>query len=99
MPFTSGDLGEQGFNITTPAVPASTVNAVNTFGVPVIIYILTAGTATGWSITDVSGNVVAISASTGPPVGSAIYLPPNASIKITYSAAPTWKWYALRQTN
>jgi hypothetical protein len=99
MPFTSGDVGELGFNVTTPAVAASTVATPNNTGVPVVIYILTAGTATGWTITDASGNAVAISATTGPPVGSAILLPPRASITITYSAAPTWKWYGVRQTN
>jgi len=88
----SGDAGEAGFSTVTPAVPASTVVQTNNNPYSVDIYILTAGTATGWSIVDARGTTTAISASTGPPVGSVIRLGPKEGIKITYSVVPTWVW-------
>lgn len=97
MSVKTGDVGELGFNLTTPAVPASTVDIQNTFGVPVIVYITGAGTNTAWAIKDASGNSMAIAAAV--ILGQAIYLPANAKIQITYSVVPTWKWYGLRQTN
>jgi hypothetical protein len=97
MPFTSGDLGELGFNLVTPAVPATATDIQNTFGVPVVIIIVTAGTNTAWAIKDASGNSQAIAAAL--VAGQIIILPPNAKVQITYSAAPTWKWYGMRQTN
>lgn len=97
MSIKTGDVGELGFNLTTPAVPASTVNIKNTFGVNVIVYITGAGTNTAWAITDASGTAQAFA--TAVILGQAILLPANASIQITYSVVPTWKWYGMRQSN
>jgi len=97
MPLATGDVGELGFNVTTPAVPASATDIQNTTGVPCVVYITGAGTNTAWAIKDASGGSMAIAAAV--ILGQSILLPANAKIQITYSVAPTWKWYGLRQTN
>ena len=90
-PFFTGGLLAQGFGITTPAVPASGTNVQNTTAYPVRIYITGAGTTTAYTITDPAGNTLAISAAL--TLGQEITLDTNASINITYTTAPTWKWY------
>src|SRR5712664_1746967 len=97
MPLATGDVGELGFNVTTPAVPASATDIQNTTGVPCIVYITAAGTNTAWAIKDASGGSMAIAQALA--LAAAIYLPANAKIQITYSVLPSWKWYGLRQTN
>jgi hypothetical protein len=97
LPLATGDVGELGFNLATPAVPASATDIQNTFGVPVIVYITGAGTNTAWAIRDVSGTQQTFALAV--TLGQGIYLPTNAKIQITYTVAPTWKWYGLRQTN
>lgn len=97
MSVKTGDVGELGFNLTTPAVPATTVNQKNTFGCTVLIFITTAGTTTAWVITDASGNAVTFTGALA--LNQLIVLPANASISVTYSVTPAWKWYGMRQSN
>ena len=82
-----------GFGITTPAVPASGTSLANTFSSPVRVYITAAGTTTAYTITDASGNAVTFS--TALTLGQEITLDPGESISITYTAAPSWKWYGI----
>lgn len=67
--------------VTSPAVPASTVNATNPYPYPVTVYIA------GGTYTDVKvmGTLVGFAATT-------VALPANGTIAVTYTAAPTWKW-------
>ena len=81
----------QGFSITTPSVPTSGTALKNPFPFPVRIYITGAGTTTAYTITDPSGNAETFSLALA--AGQEITLDPGASITITYSVAPTWKWY------
>lgn len=71
-----------GFTVTTPAVPASTVTATNSTGVDVTAYVA------GGTVTAISVDGTATGLITG-----AIRVPAGSTIAITYSAAPTWKWY------
>jgi hypothetical protein len=89
--IVGGILTPQGFGVTTPAVPASGTNQVNGNPFPVRIYITSAGTTTAYTITDPAGNAETFSFALTE--GQDITLDPNASINITYTAAPTWKWY------
>lgn len=68
--------------ITTPAMPATTVGVTNTTGSDVSVYI-SSGTVSSISI---NGSYVL----NGTP--ATIRLPVAATIQITYSAAPLWKW-------
>lgn len=68
-------------NVTAPAVPASTVTALNPYPYRVAVYI------TGGTYTAVSVNG---GASLGTP--STVMLPANATIAITYSVSPSWVW-------
>lgn len=75
-------------NITTPAVPASTVAATNTTGYRATVYVK-AGTLTVVTINGVSINQTA-TAGTAFPIPH--LLDPGGTIAITYSVAPTWVW-------
>ena len=81
------------FFVTTPAVPASGTAQANTNPFPVRVYITGAGTTTAYTITDPAGNAETFSLALA--AGQEITLDPGASITITYSAAPTWKWYGV----
>lgn len=74
--FTQG-----GINVTTPAVPASTVAQQNATNQPVQVVI------TGGTITAVIVNGVTVGTAAGT-----YYVPAYGSISITYSVAPTWAW-------
>ena len=80
-----------GFAITTPSVPASGTAQANTNPFPVRVYITGAGTTTAYTITDPAGNAETFSLALA--AGQEITLDPGASITITYTVAPTWKWY------
>ncbi len=86
----SGDAGEVGFNVVTPAFPATTVKVTNTNGFSVDIIFLTAGTTTVYTITDALGTTQSVTAVI--TAGQIIRLGPKEQISITFSAAPTWKW-------
>ena len=83
----------QGFSATTPSIPSSGTAQENTNPYSVRVYILTGGTATGYTITDPSGTTQAISVTLA--AGMEITLDPGASITLTYTVAPTWKWYGV----
>lgn len=66
----------------TPAVPATTVAAVNTTGQTLCV-VLAGGTTT----------VIAVNGVTvGTTTPAQVALPPGGSIAVTYSAAPVWAW-------
>jgi hypothetical protein len=71
-------------SITTPAMPASTVNYKNVAGCPcqVIIY---GGTVTGIDLDDVPTSLTSGSFVVGA----------GETINITYSVAPSWLWWGL----
>jgi hypothetical protein len=66
----------------TPAVPASTVAAVNTTGQDVTV-ILAAGTTT---------HIAVNGTDRGTTTPAQVMVPPGGSIAVTYSAAPVWAW-------
>lgn len=72
--------------ISAPAVPASNTPITNLTGVDVMVY-LTGGTLTG--NVEVNGHGVLQATNTG------YFLPAGGTIKLTYSAAPTWTWNGL----
>jgi hypothetical protein len=74
--------------VTTPAVPASTVAAVNTTGRTVNVYVK-AGTLTDIAIGGVSTGIAAAA-----PASTCHTLEVSAgqTIAITYTVAPSWVW-------
>ena len=68
----------------TPAIPASTVAATNESGRLAWVEVV-AGTVT----------VVAIDGVTTGRVVGAFLVRPGSTITLTYSVAPTWKWFLL----
>lgn len=66
-----------------PAVPASTVAATNTSGHKMWVEVA-AGTVTVVEINDVT---------IGARIAGMFLMRPGDTIKITYSAAPTWQWF------
>jgi hypothetical protein len=75
--------------VTTPAVPASTVEQRNTNAFPCRVAI-TGGTVTVIKKGPTSGSLITTGATTG-----AFILEPNEYIAITYSVAPTWAWLGM----
>ncbi len=77
-----------GFNpvgaVGPPSVPATTVNYTNAYGYPCQVQIY-GGTVTEIDIDDIA---------TGLTSGIFI-IPPGGTINITYSAAPSWRWWGL----
>ena len=78
-----------GFAVTQPAVPASTVNATNNSGVDCTVYI-SGGTLT---VVNVGGSATGITAAAAAGSVHAVDVPANQTISITYTVAPTWKWF------
>lgn len=68
--------------VTAPAVPATTVDLQNTFGREATV-IVTGGTVTVIAVDGVA---------TGLTSGS-VFVPAGKNITLTYSSAPTWKWW------
>ena len=83
----------QGFGVTTPAFPTTGTNVQNNNPFPVRIYLLSAGTGTGFTITDPSGTAQAVTVTLA--AGMEFTLDPGASIQFAYTIAPTWKWYGV----
>jgi len=71
--------------VTTPAVPATTVNALNSTAFPVRV------TVTGGTVTVIAIGPAGSTSATGAIAGSFI-LQPGWAIAITYTVAPTWVW-------
>lgn len=82
MQFTS--LFENTGTTNTPAVPATTVNQINTNAWPVLV------TITGGTLTSVKVNNVQVGTAAGTYV-----VPAGQPISITYSSAPTWNWVGV----
>jgi hypothetical protein len=91
---TTGSLGtgnvirnNPGFNPvgsqTPPAIPSSTVALTNPFPYDMTVFI-TGGTVT----------VIAIGGTSTGLTSGAFRVPANQTIKLTYSVAPTWTWFA-----
>lgn len=68
--------------VTTPAVPASTVTATNVYGERVQVFI------NGGTVTAVSHNAGTIFTQTN----CSVILNPGDTIAVTYSVAPSWNW-------
>lgn len=75
-------------NITTPAVPATTVVATNTTGFRCLVF-LRAGTITVITINGVVTGITAAPSATGTFL---TMLEPGGTIAMTFSVAPTWVW-------
>jgi len=78
-----------GGDVVTPAVPASTVEARNTFTHPVRVTIV-GGTVTVIAKGPTSGALIITGATTGSFV-----LEPNEYIAITYTVVPAWLWAGM----
>jgi hypothetical protein len=68
-----------------PAIPASTVAATNTSAWNMWVEV-TGGTVTVVKVDDVT---------VGSRVAGGFIVRPGSTIKLTYSVAPTWQWFAL----
>jgi len=75
-------------NFTAPAVPASGTELQNTYGYPCLV------TVYGGTVTDIAVGHSGSPVSTGLTTGTFV-LAPGEVIVLTYSAAPSWKWYGL----
>lgn len=90
------DIVPVGFNdtegnptaVTTPAVPATTVAAINSTGRDVTVYVK-GGTLT---VITVGGLATGIAAAAAANTAHTIPLKRNQSIAITFTVAPTWVW-------
>jgi hypothetical protein len=69
-------------NLTAPAIPATTVAQTNTFGTDCSVYVA-GGTVSAVSIGGTT---------TGLTTGH-FRVPANQTITLTYTVAPTWKWF------
>jgi len=78
------DDGHRIGNFTAPAIPATTVNYTNAYGYPCQVQVY-GGTVTEIDIDDIATGLT-----------SGIFMiPPGGTINITYSAAPSWRWWGL----
>lgn len=66
-----------------PAIPATTVAAVNTSGRNMFVEV------TGGTVTAVKVDTVTV----GSRVAGLFYVRAGSSIALTYSVAPTWQWF------
>lgn len=71
-----------GWITPTPTLPATTVNATNTYGRSVTIYIR------GGTVTNITIDGVATGFTSGT-----FRVQAGGTINITYSVSPTWFWY------
>jgi len=83
-----------GFNVSTPAIPASGTYLVNTSAYLVEVFILSPGQVVDWTIVDGVGNAQTLSA--GLFAGQTFLLEPGDKVKFNYTDAPTWRWRAFR---
>ena len=83
--------GNVGYNpvgsVTPPAVPATTVNATNSFGTNAVVYVVGA-TVTAITVAGVATGLA------GTATGTAVRVPTGSTINLTYaSGTPTWTWF------
>jgi len=76
------------WSVLTPAMPSSTVTAVNNTGRNLSV-VAFGGTTTFWYVNSVQVATTTPASSASPLV---LALPPAATISVTYSAAPVWAW-------
>lgn len=80
-PFYAAPVGQ-----VSPAIPASTVAATNTYGADATVYII-AGTV---SVIAVSGVTTGLTSSAA---GVTVRVPAGGTLALTYSVVPTsWVW-------
>ena len=84
--------GVLGYGFSTPSVPASGIDVVNTFPYPVEVQIVTAGQVSAWTVTDANGTFQTFN--NGLFVGQRFGLNPGYKVRFTYTQAPTWRWMA-----
>lgn len=72
-------------------VPASTVDAVNTYPYDIILAVTTVGTLTVIKF-GVPGATTTVVGTTLPQL---IYLPTGSAVNLTYSVAPAWTAFAV----
>jgi hypothetical protein len=81
-------IDNEGFNPqgaqTAPAMPASTATHTNTFGFTCTVSVY------GGTVTDIKLDGVSLGVTSG-----IFTVAPDESVSVTYSAAPTWKWWGL----
>ena len=81
-------INNTGFNpvgaVGPPAVPATTVNYTNAYGYPCQVQVY------GGTVTEIDLDDIAIGLTSG-----IFIIPPGGTINITYSAAPSWRWWGL----
>lgn len=82
-------MAPAGVKVTTPAIPATTVLASNTTSF-VVTVVITGGNITAVKV-GTAGQTFAQATQEGTGAGTYI-VPPNGSIGIAYTAAPTWTW-------
>ena len=78
-----------GFSYATPSLPATGVYS-SFVNFDIRVYIIDAGTTSGYKLTDTGGTTQSFS--TGLYNGQAIDLPAGWTLAIDYSSAPTWRW-------
>lgn len=78
------------WSVLTPALPATTVQAVNTTGKNLSV-VASGGTTTFWYVNSVQVATTTPASSNGT-APLALALPPGATISCTYSVAPVWAW-------
>lgn len=86
-------INNKGFSITTPSMPLSEVSYQNQNPFTVKIFITDVGTVTSLNVTDVFGASQVIN--TTLFAGQELTLNSQCKIAITYSVAPSWKWYGV----
>jgi hypothetical protein len=69
---------------TAPAVPATTVALTNPFPYACLVQVQ------GGTVTVIAVNAVTIGTTQG-----VVFVPTGETITLTYSVAPTWRWYAV----
>lgn len=79
------------FNTVNFPVPATTVDATNTFPFDIVLVVTTAGTLTVIKF-GVPGATVTSVLTVLPGL---IYIPTGAAINLTYSVAPAWTAFAV----
>ena len=83
-----------GYAVNTPAVPKSTKVCVNREPYTIDVNILNPGNVSIWTKTDANGESISFAGAL--TLGQSILLDPGDSISFEYTAAPQWKWKAMR---
>jgi hypothetical protein len=79
-----------GLSAQTPPVPASGETTTNRNPFPIDALIIEPGQVNQWELIDVNGKAQTIRA--GFNAGQTLRLEPGESVRLTYTAAPVWRW-------